>query len=155
MTNPETSNLIGNTMKSKTNNQNTQKTKPSAEDKALAELVRTKVIVFVHDMKKLCKDNELSFDISGWVEDPVDRGESPNKTLTFKCGRADVRAMLAHKIIDISAMLQNCINKCSYDEVTSLATMAENLVAYACKKVITNLNKKKMETDNKSKTKET
>lgn len=137
-------------MKTKSNehNQNTPKTEPSAEDKALAELVRTKVLDFVHDMKKLCKDNDMSFDISGWVEDPVDRGESPNKTLKFKCGRGDVRAMFTHQIIDISAMLQECTKKCSHDEVTNLVTMVENLVAYTCNKVMTNLNKK-METKEK------
>lgn len=138
-------------MKTKTNN--TPKTEPSTEDKALAELVRTKVLDFVHDMKKLCKDNGLSFDLSGWVEDPVDRGDSPNKTLTFKCGSADVRAMLVHKIIDMSSILQDCVKKCSYNDVTNLCTMTENLIDYACNKVMTNLNKK-METDNKSKTKE-
>ena len=129
-------------MKTKNNNQNNPKTEPSADDKALAELVRTKVLDFVHDMKQLCKENGLSFDISGWVEDPVDRGESPKKTLTFKCGKGDVRAMFTHKIIDISAMLQDCTKKCSHEDVISLATMVENLVAYACKKVMTNLNKK-------------
>ena len=139
-------------MKSKTNQNTTKttkttKTEPSAEDKTLAELVRTKVRDFCHDMKKLCKDNDMSFDISGWVEDPVDRGESPNKTLTFKCGKGDVRAMFTHKIIDISFMLQDCIKKCSYDEVTGLCTMVENLIGYACKKVMANLN-------NKNKTKE-
>lgn len=131
-----------------TNNHN-QKTEPSAEDKALAELVRTKVLDFVKGIKKVCVDNELSFDISGWVEDPVERGESPNKTLTFKCGKGDVRSMFTHKIIDISAMLQDCTKKCSYEDVISLATMVENLVAYACNKVMTNLNKK-----TKSETKE-
>ena len=90
----------------------------------------------------------MSFDISGWVEDPVDRGESPNKTLTFKCGNGNVRAMFTHKIIDISAMLQDCTKKCSHEDVISLATMVENLVAYACNKVMTNLNKK-METKEK------
>ena len=133
-------------MKTKTNN---QKTEPSAEDKALAELVRTNVLDFVHGMKKLCKDNGLSFDISGWVEDPVDRGESPKKTLTFKCGTGDIRAMFTHKIIDISAMLQDCTKTCSHEDVISLATMVENLVAYACNKVMNNLNKK-----TKSETKE-
>lgn len=138
-------------MKTNNKNQNTKKTKPFAEDKALAELVRTKVIAFTHDMKKLCEDNDLSFDISGWVEDPVDRGESPNKTLTFKCGNGDVRAMFTHKIIDISAMLQDCTKKCP-NEVANLCTLAEHLIGYVCKKVMTNLNKK-METDNKTKSK--
>lgn len=132
----------------KTKNQNTTKTEPSAEDKALAKLVRTKVLDFVHDMKKICEDNDMSFDISGWVEDPVDRGESPNKTLTFTCGNGDVRAMLTHKIIDITAMLHDCTKKCSHHEVTNLCTMAENLIGYACNKVMTNLNKK-METKEK------
>ena len=131
-------------MKTKTNNQNqnTQKTEPSAEDKALAELVRTKVLDFVHDMKKLCKDNCMSFDISGWVENPVDRGDTPDKTLTFKCGTGDVCKRLIHKIIDISQMLHECIKTCSYNEVTRLCEMAENLIGYVCKKVMTNLNKK-------------
>lgn len=129
-----------------TNNHNqkttkTTKTEPSAKDKELAELVRTKVLDFVHDMKKLCKDNGLSFDISGWVEDPVDRGESPDKTLTFKCGKGDVRAMFMHKIMDIHALLKDCVKKCSHNEVISLATMTENLISYACKKVMTNPNK--------------
>ena len=140
-------------MKSKTNQNTTNttkttKTEPSAEDKALAELVRTKVVDFCHAMKKLCKDNDMSFDISGWVEDPVDRGESPNKTLTFKCGKGDVRAMFTHKIIDISAMLQDCTKKYPHHEVNSLCTMVENLIGYSCNKVITNLNKK-METKEK------
>ena len=137
-------------MKTKTNNQNqnTTKTEPSAKDKALAELVRTKILDFVHDMKKLCKDNGLAFDISGWVENPVDRGDNPNKTLTFKCGVGYVCQMLGHKIIDISSMLQYCTKKCSYNEVTRLCAMAENLVGYACKKVMTNLEKK-METKEK------
>lgn len=138
-------------METKTNkqNQNTPKTEPSAEDKALAELVRTKVLAFVHDMKNLCKDNGLSFDISGWVEDPVDRGDAPNKTLSFKCGKGDVRSMVVHQIIDISAMLRDCANKFSYNDVTKLCTMSENLITYACKKVMTNLNNK-----TKSETKE-
>ena len=122
----------------KTNKNHTQKTEPSAEDKALAELVRKKVLDFAHDMKQICKDNELSFDISGWVEDPVDRGDSPNKTLTFKCGKGDVCSMFVHKIIDIHAMLQYCVKKkFSYNEITNLATMVENLIGYACKKVMT------------------
>lgn len=131
-------------MKTKTNNknQNITKTEPSADDKSLAELVRKNVLDFVHGMKKLCKDNGLSFDISGWVEDPVDRGESPNKTLTFKCGNGNVRAMFTHKIIDISAMLQDCTKKCSHEDVISLVTMVENLVSYTCKKIMNNLNKK-------------
>ena len=141
-------------MKTKTKNHNqntakTPKTEPSAEDKALAELVRTKVLDFVHDMKKICKDNGLSFDISGWVEDPVDRGDSVTKTLKFKCGNGDVCQMVAHQIVDISAMLQDCVEKFSYNEVTRLCTMSENLISYACKKVMTNLNKK-----TKSETKE-
>lgn len=127
-------------MKTKTN-----KTEPSADDKALAELVRTKVLDFVHDMKKLCKDNGLSFDISGWVEDPVDRGDSPEKTLTFNCGKGNVCPMLVHKIISISLMLQDCIKKCSYDEVSHLCAMAENLIGHVCNKVMTNLNKKEKE----------
>ena len=130
-----------------TNNQN-QKTEPSAKDKALAELVRTKVIDFCDDMKKLCGDNDMSFVISGWVEDPVDRGESPNKTLTFRCGRGNFRAMLTHKIIEISEILQDCTKKYPYHEVDSLCTMVENLIGYSCNKVITNLNKK-METKEK------
>lgn len=131
-------------MKTKTNNQNqnTTKTEPSAEDKALAELVRTKVLDFVRDMKKLCKDNGLSFDISGWVEDPVDRGDSPNKTLKFRCGKGDVCSMLVHKIIDISSMLQDCTKKFSYNEVTRLCAMAENLIDHVSNKVMNNLNKK-------------
>ena len=131
-----------------TNNQN-QKTEPSAEDKALAELVRTKVIAFTHDMKKLCKDNDMSFDISGWVEDPVDRGDSPEKTLKFNCGKGNVSPMLVHKIINICWMLQDCTDKFSYNEVSHLCAMAENLIGYVCKKVMTNLNNK-----TKSKTKE-
>lgn len=137
-------------MKTKTNNQNqnTTKTEPSAEDKALAELIRTKVLDFVHDTKKLCKDNGLSFDISGWVENPVDRGDTPVKTLKFTCGVGDVCPMLEHKIINISSMLQHCIKTCSYNEVTRLCAMAENLIDYVCKKVMTNLDKK-METKEK------
>ena len=138
-------------MKTNNHNQNTTKTpktEPSAKDKALAELVRTKVLDFVHNMKKLCKDNGLSFDISGWVEDPVDRGDAPDKTLTFKCGNGDIRSMLIHKIIDIKSMLQDCTKKFSYNEVTRLATMVENLIRYTCKKV-TNLNN-----NTKSETKE-
>ena len=127
-------------MKTKTNNQNqntpnTPKTEPSSEDKALAELVRTKVLDFTHDMKKLCKDNGLSFDVSGWVEDPVDRGETPNKTLKFKCGKGDVCQMVIHQIIDISAMLQDCAKKFSYNEVTRLCTLSKNLISYACAKI--------------------
>lgn len=114
----------------------------------LNELIRTKVLDFVHDMKKLCNDNNLSFDISGWVEDPVDRGETPEKTLKFNCGKGDVCSVLTHKIIDICSMLQDCIKKCSYNEVANLCAMAENLIDHVCKKVMTNLN-------NKSKTKET
>lgn len=130
-------------MKTKTNNNNQNTTKtPSAKDKALAELVRKTVLDFVHDMKKLCKDNGLSFDISGWVEDPVDRGDTPEKTLTFKCGKGDVCQMLVHKIIDISAMLQDAINKTSYNEVTRLCAMSEKLINYACNKIMTNLNNK-------------
>lgn len=141
-------------MKTKTNNknQNTTKTEPSPEDKVLSELVRAKVLDFVNDMKKLCNDNGLSFDISGWVEDPVDRGESPEKTLTYSCGNANVTPMLVHKIIDISSMLKDCIGKCSTNEVTNLCAMAENLIGYVCKKVMTNLNKK-VENDNKTKEK--
>lgn len=138
-------------MKTNNHNQNTTKTpktEPSAEDKALAELVRTKVLDFTHGMKKLCKDNGLSFNISGWVEDPVDRGDSPNKTLTFKSGNGDVRSMVVHQIINISAMLQDCVNKFSYNEVTRLCTMYENLISYTCKKVMTKLNNK-METKEK------
>ena len=128
-------------MKTKTNSHNTPKTEPSAEDKALAELVRTKVLDFTHDMKKLCKDNGLSFDISGWVEDPVDRGETTNKTLKFKCGKCDVRSMFLHKIVDMYAILQDCAMKYSYNEVTSLAAMVENLITYSCKRLMNNLNK--------------
>ena len=128
-------------MKSKTN-QNTTKTEPSAEDKALAELVRTKVLDFVHDIKKLCKDNGLSFDISGWVEDPVNRGKPPVKTLTLNCASGDVCQILVHKIIAISAMLQYCTKKCPYNEVACLCEIAENLIGHVCKNVMTNLNKK-------------
>lgn len=140
-------------MKTKTNNknQNTTKTEPSPEDKALAELVRAKVLDFVNGMKKLCNDNGLSFDISGWVEDPVDRGDSPEKTLTFNCGKGNVCPILVHKIIDISLMLKDCIKKCSPNEVTNLCTMAENLIGYVCKKAMANLNK--IENDNKTKEK--
>lgn len=136
-------------MKTNNHNQNTTKTpktEPSAEDKALAELVRTKVLDFVHDMKKLCKDNGLSFDISGWVEDPVDRGDTPEKTLKFKCGKGEIRSMFTHKIIDISDMLQDCVKKFSHNEVTSLATMVENLIGYVCKKATKLNNKTKSET---------
>lgn len=138
----------------KTNKNHTQKTEPSAEDKALAELVRTKILDFCHGMMKLCKDNDLSFNISGWVEDPVDRGDTHDKTLKFKCGKGDVLPMVVHQIIDISSMLQDCgkkfsyknsVKKFSYNEVTGLCTMTENLISYACKKVMTNLNNK-MET---------
>lgn len=138
-------------MKINNNNQNTTKTpktEPSA-DKALAKLVRTKVLDFVHDMKKLCKDNGLSFDISGWVEDPVDRGGTPDKTLKFKCGKGNIHSMFLHKIIDISTMLQDCVKKFSYEEVTDLATMVENLIGYACKKVTNLNNKAKSETKEK------
>lgn len=148
MTNPETSNQIGKTMKTN-KNQNTQKTEPSAEDKALAELVRTKVLDFAHGMKNLCNKNGLSFDISGWVEDPVDRGDTPNKTLSFKCGKGDVRSMVVHQIIDISSTLQDCVDKFSYNEVARLCTMSENLISYTCKKVMAKLNNK-----TKSETKE-
>ena len=132
-------------MKTKSNNknQNTTKTEPSAEDKALAELVRTNVLELIHGMKKVCKNNGLSFDISGWVEDPVNRGESPKKTLTFKCGKGGVCAMITHKIIDLYAMLQDCTKKCSHEEAISLATLVGNLVSYGCKNVMTKLNKKK------------
>lgn len=128
-----------------TNNQN-QKTEPSA-DKALAELIRTKVLDFVHGMKKLCNDNGLSFCISGWVEDPVNRGDSPEKTLKFRCGNANPLPMLVHKIIDISVMFKDFVEKTSYKEVSCLCTMAENLIGYVCKKIMTKL-------DEKSKTKE-
>ena len=136
-------------MKSKTNQNtpNTTKNEPSDENKALAELVRTKVLDFVHDMKKLCKDNDMSFDISGWVEDPVDRGDSPEKTLKFNCAKGDVCQILAHKIIAISLTLQDCIKTFSYNEVSRLCEMSEHLIGHVCKKVMTNLN-------NKSKTKE-
>lgn len=134
-------------MKSKTN-QNTTKTEPSAEDKALAELVRTKVLDFVHDMKQLCNENGLSFDISGWVEDPVYRGVSLEKPITFNCGKGNVCPMLIHRIINISLMLQECTKKCSYNEVSRLCEMAENLIGHVCKEVMTNLNKK-METKEK------
>ena len=126
----------------------TTKTEPSAEDKVLAELVRTKVLDFVHDMKKLCKDNGLSFDISGWVEDPVNRGDPPVKTLTFNCAKGDVCQVLVHKIIAISLMLQDCTKKCSYNEVSRLCEMAEHLIGHVCNEVMTNLNKK-METKEK------
>lgn len=137
-------------MKTKTNNQNqnTPKTEPSANDKALAELVRTKVLDFVKGMKKVCNDNGLSFDISGWVEDPVDRGDTPEKTLTFNCGKGNPCPMLVHKIIDISTMLKNCYKQCSGDEVTRLCEMTENLVTYACKKAM-NLNNKTKSESNK------
>lgn len=137
-------------MKTKSNseNQNTTKTEPSDENKALAELVRKKVLDFAQGMKQLCEVHGLSFEISGWVEDPVDRGDTPEKTLSFKCGNGDVCQMLVHKIIDISDMLQDCVKKFSYNEVTRLCSMSESLIVYACKKVMTELNKK-METDNK------
>lgn len=131
-------------MKTKTNNQNqnqnTLKTEPSDDDKALAELVRMKVLDFCRGMKKLCKDNGLSFEISGWVEDPVDRGDTPNNTRTFRCGNGDVCQILIHKIIDIYSMQQDCIKKCSYNEVARLCTMSKNLIGYVCKKVMTKLN---------------
>ena len=142
-------------MKTNNHNQNTTKTpktpktEPSAEDKALAELVRKKVLDFTNSMKKVCKDNGLSFNLNGWVEDPVDRGDSPDKTLSFKCGKADVRSMVVHQILYISAILQDCVEKLSYNEVTRLVSMSENLITYACKKVMTNLNNK-----TKSETKE-
>lgn len=137
-------------MKTKTNNkkQNTTKTEPSPEDKVLAELVRAKVLDFVNGMRKLCNDNGLSFDISGWVEDPVDRGDSPEKILTFNCGKGDVSPMLVNRIIDFSLMLKACVKKCSPNEVANLCALSEKLIGYVCKKAMTNLNKK-METKEK------
>lgn len=135
-------------MKTKTNN---QKTKPSAE--ALAKLVRKKFIYDIQDMAKLCRENGLSFEISGWVENPADRGDTPEKTLSFRCGAAYASKMLEHKIMDIASMLHGCIKKCSHDEVTSLCALVENLIEYSCKKVMNNLNKE-MENDDNSKTKE-
>lgn len=114
----------------------------TTKDKALAELVRKKVLYFAHDMKQICKDNELSYDISGWVENPIDRGETPEKTLKFKCGYGNIYKMLTHQIIDITQILQDCVKKFSYNEVTRLCTMSETLIGYACKKVMTNLNNK-------------
>lgn len=126
-------------MKTKTNKQNTEH---SDKDKALAELVRNKVLTFVKDMKKVCNENNLSFDISGWVEDPVDRGDAPDKTLTLNCGKGNPCPMLVHKIIDISRMLHNCAKQCSDNEVARLCAMAENLIGHVCKKVMSNLNNK-------------
>lgn len=140
-------------MKTKTNNknQNTPKTKPSAKDKALAKVVRTKFICAIQDMANLCRENGLSFEISGWVEDPVDRGDTPEKTLKFQCGKGYVCPMLVHEIVGISRTLHEGLKACSYNEVVNLCTMAENLIGYVCNKVMTNLNKKM---ENNSKTKE-
>lgn len=135
-------------MKTHNKNQNTPKTEPSADDKALADLVRTKVLDFVHGMKKLCNDNNLSFGISGWVEDPVDRGDTPEKTHAFNCENGKVCTILIHQIINISLMLKYCAEKCSYNEVANLCTMAENLIGHVCKQVMTYINKK-METKEK------
>lgn len=140
-------------MKTKTDNNNqntpkTPKTEPSAEDKALAELIRTKILDFIHDMEKLCKDNGLSFYISGWAEDPVDRGDAPNKTLSFNCAKGNVLSMVVHQIIDVSSILNDCVNKFSPDEVIRLCTMSKHLISYACKKVMTKLNNN-METKEK------
>lgn len=136
--------------KNNNQNQNTPKTEPSAEDKALAKLVRTKVLDFTHDMEKLCQENGLSFGIGGWVEDPVDRGDTPEKTIKFSGGTGNAHALLGHKIVDISLMLQDGIKKGAYHEVAIMCMMAEHLIGSACKMVMAQL-KKKMETDNKTK----
>lgn len=139
-------------METKTNNRNrnTPKTKPSAEDKALAKLVRTKFLDFTHDMKKLCRENGLSFGIGGWVEDPVDRGDTPEKTIKFSGGAGNAHALLRHKIVDISLMLQDGIDKGAYHEVAIMCMITEHLIGSTCKMVMAQL-KKKMETDNKTK----
>lgn len=137
-------------MKTKTNNQNqnTPKTEPSSEDKALAELVRTKVLDFTHDMKKLCKDNGLSFDVSGWVEDPVDRGDALEKTLKFNCGTGNPSTFLEHKIFYIAKMLQELTEKGNHNHVEILCMRAKHRINYVCKTIMNKLNKE-TETDNK------
>lgn len=145
-------------METKTNNQNqntpktpnTTKTEPSAEDKALAKLVRTTVLDFTHDMEKLCQENGLSFGIGVWVEDPVDRGDTPDKTIKFSWGNCNARTLLEHKIVDISLMLRDGIKECAYQEVAILCMMAEHLIGSTCKMVMAQL-KEKMKTDDKTK----
>lgn len=142
-------------METKTNNhnQNTPKTKPSAEDKALAKLVRTKFRCEIEDMAKLCRKNGLSFSISGWVEDPVERGDATEKTLKFRCGTGNVRAFLEHKIVDISILLKDYAEKCNHNDAIILCMMAKRLISSVCKMISAQLNKE-TETDNKTNTKE-
>lgn len=142
-------------MKTKTNNktQNTPKTKPSAEDKALAKLVRTKFICAIQDMSKLCRENGLSFGIIGWVEDPVERGDAVKKTLKFRCGTANAHAFLKHKVFDICTMLMDYADKGNHNDAAILCKMTERIIRYFCEMFMSQLNKE-TETDNKSKTKE-
>lgn len=136
-------------MKTKTNNQNqnTPKTKPSAENKALAKLVRTKFRCVIQDMAKLCRKNGLSFDISGWVEDPVDRGDTTEKTLKFNCGTGKPSAFLEHRIFYISKMLKDLAEKGDYDYVKIMCMLTKQRIGYACNEIMTKLNKE-MKTDN-------
>lgn len=138
-------------MKTKTNNQNqnTQKTKPSAKDMALAKLVRTKFRCAIEDMSKLCRKNGLSFDISGWVEDPVDRGYAIEKTLKFNCGTGNPSAFLEHKIFYVAKMLKELAENGNHNAVELMCMRAKQLIGDVCKTIMTNFNKV-METDNKT-----
>lgn len=141
-------------METKTNNQNqnTPKTKPSAKDKLLAKLVRTKFRCAIQDLATLCRENGLSFDISGWVEDPVERGDATEKTLKFRCGTGNARAFLEHKIVNISILLKDCAEKVNHNDVAILCMSAKHRISSVCEMIMSQLNKE-TETDNKTKSK--
>lgn len=130
-------------METKTNNQNqnTPKTEESAEDKALAKLVRTKFICAIQDMSKLCRENGLSFELSGWVEDPVERGDAIQKTLKFRCGTGSAIAFLEHKIFYVAKMLKDLAENGNHNDVKILCIRAKQLIGYVCKMIMSQLNK--------------